>query len=231
VVFGYGREGDPDQSDLFVTNLDGSGLIRLTNTPSRVEGSASWSPDGTLIAYVGTYGGAGAGTVWTMNPDGSDQRQITTSGECHQASFAPDGRIYFQASRLLATMDELYRVNVDGSGLAFVTNTADYHEGDARPSPDGRWLVFTRKPKGAEGGNNVWLMDLMAGEERQLTSSFGTCRSPVWSPDGIHIAFMSDVDGDAELYVMRADGTEIVQITYNTITDWTTDWADVRMGD
>jgi hypothetical protein len=30
---------------------------------------------------------------------------------------------------------------------------------------------------------------------------------------------------------MKADGTEIVQITDNTITDWTTDWADVRMGD
>jgi Tol biopolymer transport system component len=230
-VFGYGVEGDADQSDLFLSNLDGSGEIRLTNTPSRVEGSASWSPDGTLIAYVGTYGGAGSGTVWTMDPDGSNQRQVTTGGECHQARFAPDGSIYFQASRLLVTMDELYRVNVDGSGLALVTNTPDYHEADARPSPDGRWLVFTRLPKGATRGHDVWLMDLTTGEETLLVSSFGSCRSPVWSPDGSHIAFMSDVDGDAEVYVMKADGTDIVQLTDNAITDWTTEWADVTMGD
>jgi Tol biopolymer transport system component len=230
-VFGYGVEGDADQSDLFLSNLDGTGEIRLTNTPTWVEGSVSWSPDGTLIAYVGTYGGAGSGTVWTMNPDGSNQRQVTMGGECHQARYAPDGRIYFQASKLLVTMDELYRVNVDGSGLALVTNTPDYHEGDVRPSPDGGWLVFTRLPKGATRGHDIWLMDLTTGEEHELLSSFGSCRSPVWSPDGSHIAFMSDVDGDAEVYVMKADGTDIVQIIDNTITDWTTEWADVRMGD
>jgi TolB protein len=165
-----------------------------------------------------------------MKPDGSEQRQVVTRGECHAASLGADGRIYFQASKLTVPMDELYRVNIDGSRLELLTDTPDFHEGDPRPSPDGKWLAFSRKAKGSTGGNNIWVMDLASGAETQLTNSFGTCRSPVWSPDGSQIAFMSDVDGDAELYVMNADGTGVVQITHNTITDWTNDWADVRMG-
>ena len=44
-----------------------------------------------------------------------------------------------------------------------------------------------------------------------------TTGGPTWSPDGNIIAFASDRDGDLEIFVMNADGTEIRQLTDNVV--------------
>jgi dipeptidyl aminopeptidase/acylaminoacyl peptidase len=49
--------------------------------------------------------------------------------------------------------------------------------------------------------------------------------APAWSPDGTEIAFESDKDGDGEIYVMKADGTDVRQLTNNTIHDEGPAWA------
>jgi tetratricopeptide (TPR) repeat protein len=239
VIFTYGQEGDPDQSDIYRINLDGTGLQQLTNTPSRVEHSAWWSPDGTLIAYLGTYGGAGSGTVWTMNPDGSNQTQIVRGGEAHKASFGSDGRIYFQSIGLQTSTYDLYRVNSDGSSLEIVVETPNDSEMDLMLSPDGTRLVFSRTSGLGTNADicsledrclpDIWLMDVDGGNEVQLTSNHGNNRAPVWSPDGTKIAFVSDVDGDHGIFIMNADGSGMHQVTHNTVGDWTSHWADVEI--
>src|SRR5437899_649329 len=47
----------------------------------------------------------------------------------------------------------------------------------------------------------------------RLTTSAGYDAEPAWSPDGANIAFVSQRDGDAEVYVMNADGTGVVRRT------------------
>jgi Tol biopolymer transport system component/PKD repeat protein len=229
VVFMHGKEGDPEQSDIYRINLDGTGLQQLTNTPSRVESSPWWSPDGTKIAYIGLYGGGGSGTIWTMSPDGSNQTQIVSGGEAHKTSFGSDGRIYFQSVRLQTGDYDIYRVNSDGSNLERLTTTPDYEESDLMLSPDGTWLVFARRPV-SSNLTDIWLMDAGGGNEVQLTNNHGNNRAPIWSPDGTKITFVSDVDGDMEIFIMNADGSGIQQITHNNVSDWTEHWVDVEMG-
>jgi dipeptidyl aminopeptidase/acylaminoacyl peptidase len=48
---------------------------------------------------------------------------------------------------------------------------------------------------------------------------------PAWSPDGKKIAFVSDRDGNDEIYVMNADGTNQVNITNNPANDQDPDWC------
>ena len=47
-----------------------------------------------------------------------------------------------------------------------------------------------------------------------------------WSPDSTRILFASDRDGDYEIYVAKADGTNLTQLTNNSYDDhyplWTT---------
>jgi Tol biopolymer transport system component len=46
-----------------------------------------------------------------------------------------------------------------------------------------------------------------------------------WSPDGTQVAFVGEDDGDPEIYVVNADGSRIVQLTYNDATDDLVQWS------
>jgi dipeptidyl aminopeptidase/acylaminoacyl peptidase len=58
-----------------------------------------------------------------------------------------------------------------------------------------------------------------------LTRNTAWDRGPDWSPDGSKIAFISDRDGDYEIYVIDADGTNVTQLTRNTAWDRGPDWS------
>ncbi len=48
---------------------------------------------------------------------------------------------------------------------------------------------------------------------------------PVWSPDGTRIAFQSNRDGNAEIYVMNRDGSGIRRVTNHPLSDTTPTWS------
>ena len=49
--------------------------------------------------------------------------------------------------------------------------------------------------------------------------------SPAWSPDGKRIAFYSERDGNADIYVMNADGSGVTQLTRSTAQDGIPAWS------
>jgi len=63
--------------DLYLVNLDGTGLEQITAT-GYTQGLPSWSPDGgELIFIVTAMDGAGAYDLYAMNADGTNSRNIT----------------------------------------------------------------------------------------------------------------------------------------------------------
>lgn len=72
VAFMSNRE---DNWDIYIINIDGSNLQRLTTDLAR-DGLPTWSPDGNAIAFVSERGGIWA--VWVMTPDGKGQSQLFT---------------------------------------------------------------------------------------------------------------------------------------------------------
>ncbi|NJN18445.1 MAG: S9 family peptidase [Oscillochloris sp.] len=87
---------------------------------------------------------------------------------------------------------------------------------DARLSPDGRSVVYALAAFDDQGEKEhaaLWLLTLDSGETRQLTAGRGRDSSPVWSPDGGRIAFRSNRDGKAQLYVIPVDGGEARAVT------------------
>ena len=86
----------PANSDVVVSNLDGSGERNLTDHPA-FDGWPAWSPDGRHIAFSSNRGGpANTGQVWLVSSEGGPARQVTR-GEWSNTTprWAPDSRTIF----------------------------------------------------------------------------------------------------------------------------------------
>jgi dipeptidyl aminopeptidase/acylaminoacyl peptidase len=82
-------------------------------------------------------------------------------------------------------------------------------------SPDGKWVAYTVTTPDMDANrnaSNIWLVPTAGGAALQLTQS-GHDSSPVWSPDGKTLAFLSSRDGTSQVYMLSMEGGEAQQIT------------------
>ncbi|MBP1635248.1 MAG: ptpA 5 [Acidobacteria bacterium] len=89
--------------------------------------------------------------------------------------------------------------------------------GNARISPDGRFVAYTVSStdwKQDAYVTHIWLADVASGRTFQLTRGEKSAVNPDWSPDGTWLAFTSGRSGDkTQLFAIRPDGGEAIQLT------------------
>ncbi|HKW63400.1 MAG TPA: hypothetical protein VJN89_12705, partial [Candidatus Acidoferrum sp.] len=82
-------------------------------------------------------------------------------------------------------------------------------------SPDGKWVVYTVATPDIDANRNatnLWMVSTAGDSPQQLTQS-GHDSSPVWSPDGKTIAFLSSRSGDSQVYLLSLEGGEAQKLT------------------
>ena len=108
--------GNSQARDIYVMNVDGTGLQQLTQ--HRAEDDApAWFPDGQKIAFV-SYRNVLEGGIFIMNTDGSNIVELTNSGEDYP-SWSPDGTQL--ACTHFGTNVHIGIINVDGGDLRLIT--------------------------------------------------------------------------------------------------------------
>lgn len=99
--------------------------------------------------------------------------------------------------------------------IAFEDMMRMHRVGEAQVSPDGKWVAYTVATPDFEANrnaSNVWMVSTAGGEALQMTQS-GHDFSPVWSPDGKTIAFLSSRSGESQIYLLPMDGGEAKPLT------------------
>ncbi len=89
--------------------------------------------------------------------------------------------------------------------------------GNPAISPDGKQIIFTRTwidKMNDRSSSNLWIVDVEGKRVRELTHGNWRDFSPVWSPDGKKIAFLSERDGSTQIHVMWVDTKEVAQLTH-----------------
>jgi acetyl esterase/lipase len=194
---------------LATIRADGSGLALLTDDPTEFVYAVAWSPDGAHIAY----GNWADNQLYVLRlADGHVRRLTGAPGGSGCASWFPDGtRLVFHSGR--DGQSELYALSLEGGELERLTSSAA-HEFCPAVSPDGRRLVFQRRAGAVHEHIDLFVMDLDAATLLKLTDHFANDRYASWSPDGMWIAFASTRGGNSDIYVARADGTELRRLTH-----------------
>ena len=139
--------------------------------------------------------------VFTENPDGSNQKQLTFEGENGRPDWSRDGkRIAFGAHRDGKRWVGV--IDADGASQKLLT------EGTSPDwSPDGKQIAFSS----ADG--QIWVMNADGSNKVQVTKSATFKSGPSWSPDGKQMVFIlsrnpgSRTDFKPQIGIMNSDGT------------------------
>lgn len=172
VVMSLQQDGN---ANIYTMDLRTRKTTRLTSGAA-IDTGPTFSPDGKQIAFESDRGGSQQ--IYVMNADGSNQRRISFGEGSHSTPvWSPRGDLIAFTKR---SQDKfgIGVVKPDGSGERVLT-TGFHNEGPTW-SPNGRVIMFFRDTPGANGGPQLWTIDLTGyNETRVQTPAFAS--DPAWS--------------------------------------------------
>ena len=225
-----GLEGsNPGNSSVEIMAVDGTDQRTLFHREGVSAFAAVWSPAGDEIALsFGRYfrpAGLPPAQIGVIDPDGSDLR-LVVDDEVNNGfpSWSPDGdRLVFKGGR------RLFVVPAAGGEPVALTGP-DYYSNFPEWSPDGASILFTSN----RGGDfDLYTVRPDGTDLRQLTHATGNDAHSSWCAGGDWVVFSSARMGFkdemalydsvpqpyGEIFAIRADGTDVRQLTDNKWED------------
>jgi TolB protein len=199
------RNGFPD---VFVSFIYEGRLERPAAGTDRIHNFLpAWSPDGTRLAF--TSNRDGNSEIYVMNADGSGVRRLTNHPSIDVApTFSPTGQqLAFTSDR--SGSPQIYMIGVDGLGLRRITSES-YCDRPTWSVPPHNEIAYTCR---SGGGYDIKVYDVATGVSRQITFGEGSNESPVFAPNGRHLAFTSTRAGRTQVFTVGRDGRGLRQVT------------------
>jgi Tol biopolymer transport system component len=228
VVFERAERTWPDySSDLYLINLDGSGLTNITNTPDYVESNPSWSPDGARIIFEGRNTVANENEIYIMDSDGSDRALFIDIDPKNQyPAWSPIGdRVAFVGMEAKDASGFLRLINPDGSNLTSMRAIG------VRPiwSPDGHEIIYANRAlaRFSETFYQIRRITVWGSDDRCIVGCAGVFNEfdnypAAWR--GSQIAFRGWENGHWNVFIANDDGSGIVKLTTQEVDERVWDW-------
>jgi TolB protein len=201
-------------------------VTRITDSPAS-DTQPSWSADGTQLAFTSTRVG-GTKQIFVKAPQlNASATQLTAQGANHSPSFGRATGAYANQIAFVTNRDgddEIFRMSAAGANETRVTTNA---AADGKPNWGAESTLTFHSKTG--GTNDVFVTLLTGSLIVPLRATSAAEMQGVRSPVTDRLAFVSDADGDREIYVSSYNGTSPVQITFNGKTDESPDWQPVQL--
>ena len=166
------------------------------------------SPDGSHLAVMIYVGATGAGDIWNCDLIRGTRTRLTF-GPANQTFpvWSADAKTIFHSSNGKG-MYHIYAKSADGSGEDRpVLESANMSEIPGASSPDGRYLVYTRREMDNNAGSHIWALPLTGGGKPfpVVQTAFDE-DWPSISPDSKWMAYQSTESGRREIYITAFPG-------------------------
>lgn len=221
IVFSSGRDGN---AEIYSIGLDGGDFRRLTSHPA-TDSHAAYSPDGTAILFTSDRENENA-DVYVMNANGGDPVKLTAFDKSNETAgpggWSPDGtQIAFFSDR--NGKDDIYVTSAETVRPKVVLSDPQHDLHTPAFSPDGESVVYNVEAGDKTGELRV--LDFYTGRTRLVRKTELPVTTPMWSPDGGHIAFVDRINGNSEVCAVNADGSGFANLSNDPSVDISPSWS------
>ncbi|MBI1281889.1 MAG: protein kinase [Anaerolineaceae bacterium] len=216
IVFQSNRDGD---FDIYAMDIDGNNVRQLTNN-TVLDNVPGWSPDGTQIIFSSDTRNNGTFDIYSMRPDGSGLQQIFSNNQRNShPRYNPDMSVlvFTTGAPRDSSQWEIGRYELASQNYTLMTNN-DTRDRSPAFSPDGQQILFLTSGIGdqkAAGDSALAVMNADGTNARIIYDGVGLEWGADYSPDGQYISFstVAASTGRDEIFIMKVDGSNIVQVT------------------
>ena len=189
---------------IYIVNPDGTSMTQVTAPPP------GWVDYGPMAFGNGVVffrnDSAGRSMIYRVNVDGTGLTRLTSGFRDMNVRPSPNADfIVFRRD------NDIYRRDLRQGTETRLTNTPHQYKGIAGVSPDGTTILFTRIDPGRF--EQIFIMNVDGTHTRRISRGNYYDFVPRWAPDGTRIAFSSSRDGTNGVYTMRADGSDVRDVS------------------
>ncbi|MEM1434410.1 MAG: DUF5050 domain-containing protein [Pseudomonadota bacterium] len=219
LLYGY---KDGENKAIYLSDEAGKSRVKVIDATVS-DGYPAVSPSGRTVAFYGKYDDFKTWSIHSVDIDGANLQRLTNKKHVWDSApaWSRDGKTIAFAREYADESgdwhEEIWLMKADGTDQRRLKGL----QGRAPEFlQDGR-LLFQSKSSPSQ----ICIANIDGSNVRQLTHDETDNMSPKISPDGSRIAYLSNRDGNQEVYVMGLDGRKQTRLTFNRVEEWDPAWS------